>query len=653
MKKINVLFLFLVGVVVTGWLCSVFVLQHWNPTPPNFDRFQQYQNASGLLPHFYTSLPLSPTEKNNIILQREYGKYKIDVFISTGSAEFTPLQPPTMVYLHSPSDVYPIPQLHDSKAKIQVYATKVGVAPEDQPKIEIKKQSATLFKVTLNHFSLTQEEVFLNILGSGWKSSVLSEQLPNQVVLQISYWPYFLLDKVSLIFKVLILLIVVIGLVTNFVCKFDTRLFQQFFKIKKISKKNFHQLHVVCRKYRFLAFCITVLGVYVFITQDHSIVNSFFLVFTWVVALNGYRSKSNFTFIFPVSFLFLLVPIFYYFGAPPNLIADRVIVLLYIFLVAGLLIKICELISDLSHLNDFRATVKMILSDFRDCVLFIIHTMLISSETSLRFFQRINLISTNYFIVFNNHKIKLLQKGIHHNIVLRVQKSLTIFGLVILLNILGFVRDATHRVIRGNQLLIKMLRSMFWAILKMTVLKVIETIFRLLLSTFIILPFIEFSREIKFYTSYFLFNPYLAFFIHTFIYQIVFIVIFVLLGIHMRKSHYKKPFLLLLFFSFTIVQTSIFQATTHLMNTTPTITAITPSEASLWREIRIYGHHFGEAQYKDSRVILSGVPHRVLKWTDDEIIFMTNPANSKSGNLQITSNDGKESNTVRFTYNNE
>lgn len=85
------------------------------------------------------------------------------------------------------------------------------------------------------------------------------------------------------------------------------------------------------------------------------------------------------------------------------------------------------------------------------------------------------------------------------------------------------------------------------------------------------------------------------------------------------------------------------------------VSLIKPAKSSsprhdTWSYINVYGHNFGNAEYEYGKVVLSGVEHRVIKWSDDEIVFILEPNKSENGEFYVINYQGKKSNSVNFDY---
>lgn len=79
------------------------------------------------------------------------------------------------------------------------------------------------------------------------------------------------------------------------------------------------------------------------------------------------------------------------------------------------------------------------------------------------------------------------------------------------------------------------------------------------------------------------------------------------------------------------------------------IWSISPKKATLWDEVRITGRNFREMPF-EGEVYIDGIEHRVLSWSDREIIFQADPTKTKTGEVKIVDYYGKESGTIHLDY---
>lgn len=80
------------------------------------------------------------------------------------------------------------------------------------------------------------------------------------------------------------------------------------------------------------------------------------------------------------------------------------------------------------------------------------------------------------------------------------------------------------------------------------------------------------------------------------------------------------------------------------------IWTIAPNDISEpWVDVTVRGRNFRDNPFR-STVTVNGTEQRIIKWSDREIVFRTDPNITKSGTLVISRNDGIRSNSVEFKY---
>lgn len=116
------------------------------------------------------------------------------------------------------------------------------------------------------------------------------------------------------------------------------------------------------------------------------------------------------------------------------------------------------------------------------------------------------------------------------------------------------------------------------------------------------------------------------------------------------KRRYKFVFIYLTLFSIIIINNRIFDVKTGLFRDKAHIWSVTPNQVSeIWTDITIRGVNFKERPF-DAFIYVNNIPHRVISWTDKEVVFRTDPTLTESGKIRLVNIDGVESNEVDFTY---
>ncbi|MFH2022503.1 MAG: IPT/TIG domain-containing protein [Patescibacteria group bacterium] len=117
------------------------------------------------------------------------------------------------------------------------------------------------------------------------------------------------------------------------------------------------------------------------------------------------------------------------------------------------------------------------------------------------------------------------------------------------------------------------------------------------------------------------------------------------------RHYLKRSYLLLLsLFMLLLIQLTTFSIVSNRFQSNPTITALKSNRGSMWHQITVYGHNFGNAQYNNAQIYLNHQTHRVLLWSDDKIVFVVDALKSDSGDVWVKNVDQKISNKAKFEY---
>lgn len=118
-----------------------------------------------------------------------------------------------------------------------------------------------------------------------------------------------------------------------------------------------------------------------------------------------------------------------------------------------------------------------------------------------------------------------------------------------------------------------------------------------------------------------------------------------------KRVFLRVPFILLVFLLGNWLTTTIYQEKTELIRYSVWIWSVKPDKVhEAWTDVTISGRNFKENPFS-ANVYVHGVGHRVISWTDREIIFRTDPTITTSGKLFIKNIEGKISNQIDFEYN--
>jgi len=72
--------------------------------------------------------------------------------------------------------------------------------------------------------------------------------------------------------------------------------------------------------------------------------------------------------------------------------------------------------------------------------------------------------------------------------------------------------------------------------------------------------------------------------------------------------------------------------------------------AEAWVDVTVTGKNFGAMPFV-GKVLIDGVEQRVISWSNEKVIFRTNPTITKSGNVVIDTESHKKTKGIKFEYN--
>lgn len=133
---------------------------------------------------------------------------------------------------------------------------------------------------------------------------------------------------------------------------------------------------------------------------------------------------------------------------------------------------------------------------------------------------------------------------------------------------------------------------------------------------------------------------------------VVFAAIFVTLFIRLTKNSLLKPYVVML--SCTIFWVVFQRINTGLtgFEKKPNIFSISPSSSSeVWLDVTINGKNFENEPFVGQVLVGENkVPHNIIYWSNEKIIFRTNPATTKTGNVCVVTLSKGDSNCTPFEY---
>ncbi len=178
----------------------------------------------------------------------------------------------------------------------------------------------------------------------------------------------------------------------------------------------------------------------------------------------------------------------------------------------------------------------------------------------------------------------------------------------------------------------------------------------LFLLTFLTVSKIIISRNIiyfRFFQNYFLKDATVEYLSRSGIYLLIYLffilALFSVLYIKLKKL--KKVVIIGLLLASFYGSNLVFDITTKSFRDTVKIWEVKPNGFSeAWVDVNIEGVNFS-GNNNGKKVVIDGVEQRIIRWTDNEIIFRTDPNTTKTGDVSVLfSESGQTSNSVHFDY---
>lgn len=112
----------------------------------------------------------------------------------------------------------------------------------------------------------------------------------------------------------------------------------------------------------------------------------------------------------------------------------------------------------------------------------------------------------------------------------------------------------------------------------------------------------------------------------------------------------KKVFIALAV-AFIVLKTGkvIFEQTTTFKNQVVLWSARVNDTNEAWVDVFVKGQNLKNLPFK-GKVYVDGNEQRIIRWSDKEVIFRTNPLLTKSGKVEIVTYDGQRTNSLGFSY---
>jgi|CXWL01.1.fsa_nt_gi hypothetical protein len=158
------------------------------------------------------------------------------------------------------------------------------------------------------------------------------------------------------------------------------------------------------------------------------------------------------------------------------------------------------------------------------------------------------------------------------------------------------------------------------------------------------------NDTIKWYLSFFPRYQYKVFFARTgWILAVIYLLSLPVFVHFVRNSKYKLLVTLIALFVVWKGQNLVIDGTTSIKDDV-LIMDVKPNETrEPWVDVTIVGRNFNDLPFSGT-VLVAGENQRIIKWTDREIIFRTDPSSTNTGKLSVERIDSKESNSVHFVY---
>lgn len=183
---------------------------------------------------------------------------------------------------------------------------------------------------------------------------------------------------------------------------------------------------------------------------------------------------------------------------------------------------------------------------------------------------------------------------------------------------------------------------------------VINLITYLVALFLIIFPSIKISNT---FTKFVTFYPsdYIEKFIRTLLFPELLIVILLMILLYFYRNRailHSKYLLLILLFLFNLISGKIISNSISFQDE-PRVLYVSPNQTNeAWTDVVVTGKNFRDKPFI-GKIIIDGIEQGVyvIDWTDQRVVFRTNPEITKSGMLQLVPLDRNPSNQVPFFYN--
>jgi hypothetical protein len=180
-------------------------------------------------------------------------------------------------------------------------------------------------------------------------------------------------------------------------------------------------------------------------------------------------------------------------------------------------------------------------------------------------------------------------------------------------------------------------------ILSLTPKQLAESIFICMLLIALLYHFVQ---DFLYYQEFFYHGFLISYFKYNLGFQLIaFSVGVLVMLIAFLKKRISLLLTILIISTFLIFSLSISVFAKQHLEKTLFIYHLKPQKPLLWQQVSVYGKNFGDVQEEKSKVLINDIDHRILKWTDERIVFIAGPE-TKHGKVRITNNNGEVSNPL-------
>lgn len=125
---------------------------------------------------------------------------------------------------------------------------------------------------------------------------------------------------------------------------------------------------------------------------------------------------------------------------------------------------------------------------------------------------------------------------------------------------------------------------------------------------------------------------------------------FLFLVVSRIMNKIKQPVIALMIILGVIrFQDIIYNRTTGFKNQPIVWSARGNNTTEAWVDVFVTGRNLRDLPFK-GKVFIDGVEQRIIRWSDKEVVFRTDPTITKSGKIEVVTHDGKKTNSLDYNY---